>query len=82
MDLNGFVANFAEQFDETDKSAITGNTEFKGLEEWSSMTALSVIAMIDSEYDIQIKGADIRDSATVAELFGRVQALASSGNAC
>lgn len=72
MDLNEFIEKFAEQFDETDKSLITENTDFKSLDEWSSLVALTIIAMVDEEYDVQLKGVDIRDSVTVKELFDRV----------
>lgn len=64
MDLNEFISNFADQFDETDVTEIKADTEFKALDEWSSMTGLAVIAMVDAEYDVQIKGNDIRESET------------------
>lgn len=76
MELKDFIANFAEQFDDTDASEITAVTEFKNLEEWSSLIALSVIAMVDEEYDITIKGDDIRNSNTVEDLFNAVKAKA------
>ncbi len=74
MELNDFIKNFADQFEESDKSMITAETDFKNLDEWSSLIALSVIAMVDEEYDVQLKGADIRDSVTVKELFDRIVA--------
>jgi len=73
MDLNEFVANFQEQFDDTDPSAITATTNFKELDEWSSLIALSVIAMVDDEYDVIIKGADIKNSTTVEDLFNVIK---------
>ena len=69
MELKDFLENFAAQFDDTDPSEIQAGTVFKELEEWSSLIALSVIAMVDEEYDVQLKGADIRDSVTVKDLF-------------
>ncbi|MBR4791683.1 MAG: acyl carrier protein [Treponema sp.] len=74
MELNKFIEKFAEQFEETDKAQITSETDYKSLDEWSSLIALSVIAMVDEEYDVQLKGADIRDSVTVKDLFERVKA--------
>ena len=59
MELKTFIENFAAQFDETDESVFGAETVFKELEEWSSLIALSVIAMIDEEYDVRIKGEDI-----------------------
>lgn len=76
MELKEFIENFAEQFDETDPSEIKADTVFKDLEEWSSLIALSVIAMVDEEYDITIKGDEIRNSNTVEDLFNAVKAKA------
>lgn len=73
MELKGFIANFADQFEETDASEITATTEFKTLDEWSSLIALSVIAMVDEEYDVALKGADVRNSNTVEDLFNIVK---------
>ena len=76
MELKGFIENFANQFDDTDPSEIKADTVFKELDEWSSLIALSVIAMVDEEYDITIKGDDIRNSNTVEDLFNAVKAKA------
>jgi acyl carrier protein len=76
MELKDFIENFAAQFDDTDASEIKAETVFKELDEWSSLIALSVIAMVDEEYDITIKGDDIRNSSTVEDLFNAVKAKA------
>lgn len=76
MELNEFIAHFAEQFDDTDPSEIKAETVFKDLDEWSSLIALSIIAMVDEEYDITIKGDEIRNSETVEDLFNAVKAKA------
>ena len=76
MELKDFIENFAEQFDDTDASEIKAETVFRELDEWSSLIALSVIAMVDEEYDITLKGDDIRNSKTVEDLFNIVKAKA------
>lgn len=76
MEINTFIEHFAEQFDETAASVFTPETEFKKLDEWSSLVALSVIAMVDEEYDITLKGDDIRNSNTIQDLFNTVSAKA------
>ncbi len=76
MELKDFIENFAAQFDDTDASEIKAETVFKELDEWSSLIALSVIAMVDEEYDITIKGDDIRNSNTIEDLFNAVKAKA------
>lgn len=74
MELNEFVAHFAEQFDETDASVFTPETKFRELEEWSSLIGLSVIAMVDEEYDVTLKGNDIKAANTIQDLFETVKA--------
>ena len=76
MELNEFVAYFAEQFEDTDVNEIQATTVFKDLDEWSSLVALSVIAMVDEEYNVSIKGEDIRNSNTIEDLFNAVKAKA------
>ena len=53
MTTEKFLKNFANLFDETDPSEITLSTEFRNLDEWSSLITLSVIAMADEEYDVK-----------------------------
>ena len=47
--------------------------EFKNLDEWSSLIALSVIAMVDEEYDVTLKGDDVRNADTIEDLFNVVK---------
>ncbi len=70
--LDEFVELFAEQFDFTDPSEITSSTAFHDLDEWSSLTGLSVIAMVDEEFDVALKGDDVKTSITVEDLYNKV----------
>lgn len=69
MDLQDFIKNFANQFDETDSSEIQEDTAFQDLEEWSSLTSLSIIAFVKTKYDKTVTGKEIRSCETVKELF-------------
>lgn len=73
MELNDFVALFAEQFEDTDVKDIQASTEFKELDEWSSLLALSIIAMADDEFNVTLLGDDIRNSKTVEDLYNIVK---------
>lgn len=73
MELTDFIENFAAQFDDTDASAFTAKAEFKKMDEWSSLIALSVIAMVDEEYDVTLKGDDIKNANTIEDLFNKVR---------
>lgn len=70
--LDEFVALFAEQFDDTDPSEITATTMFHDLDEYSSLIGLSLIAMVDEEFDVALKGDDVKNSVTVEDLYNCV----------
>jgi acyl carrier protein len=74
MEINDFVKNFSELFEETDSSVFKSSTRFRDIEEWSSLTALSVIAMVDEKYHKNLTGDDIRKSQTVEDIFNIVKA--------
>lgn len=73
MEINEFVANFAEQFDDTDTSEIQANTEFHDLDEWSSLTGMGVIAMVKTEYGKSITGAELKTCNTVEDVFNLIK---------
>lgn len=69
MELQDFLQNFADQFNDVDVNDLSATTEFGNLDEWTSLTSLSIIAMIDEEYDVSVNGNDIRTSETIGDLF-------------
>lgn len=73
MDIKEFIQHFAEQFDETDINEFTPGTVFHDLEEYSSLVALSIIAMINEEYDVTLKGDDMSAAVTIEDLFNTVK---------
>lgn len=72
MEIKEFIQNFADQFDEVDVETINGETEFRMLDEWSSMMGLAILAMVDDEYNVQLKADEMRKAETIQELFDLV----------
>ena len=72
MELNDFIKNFAEQFDETDASEFKADTVYRDLDEWSSMSGLAIIAMVDDCYGKTVTSADFKNSVTIEDLFNIV----------
>ena len=75
MTLDVFVTKFAEEFDDTPMEQFTPATNYRELDEWGSLVALSIISMIDDEMDVQITGADLRAAKTIEELYNAVSAM-------
>ena len=73
MNLEEFIQSFAEQFDDTDASEFKAGTVFHELPEYCSLISLSIIAMIDEEYDVTLKGDDMKSAVTIEDLFNIVK---------
>lgn len=69
MELDKFINDLADVFEDTDLSLLTPDCYFKELDEYGSLTSLSIIAMADENYDVAIKAQDIRQAETIQDLF-------------
>lgn len=72
--MNDFIEKFASQFYETDPKVFNENTKFKKLDEWNSLTALMIIAMIDEEYNVKISANELQNAEiiTIRDLYDLV----------
>lgn len=69
MEIKEFIEKFAEIFDDTDAATLSPETKFRELDEWSSLSALGVIALADEEFDVELSGNEMRQANTIQELF-------------
>lgn len=72
MNMQEFVVNFANQFDETELEVFNAETCFRDLEEWSSLTGLAVLNMIAKKYEVKITPAELKSVETVEALYNLV----------
>lgn len=72
MELNKFIEDFANQFDDTDPSEITAQTVFRELDEWSSLNGMSILAMAKTQYGKTISGAELKACITVEDVFNLI----------
>lgn len=69
MDINQFVKDFSDEFLDTDPSEFSADTMYKDLDEWSSMTAMAIMSMIENKYGIEVSMIEIRTADTIGSLF-------------
>jgi len=74
MTLDEFVTVFAEEFEETPAEQFKADTVYKKLDEWGSLTALSIIALAMENFEKKITGADLRACNTIEDLYNFIQA--------
>ncbi len=70
--IEEFIELFADLFDEIETSNFTAETDFRDNDEWSSLIGLSVIAMVDDEFDVSLGGNDIKNSKTIADIYNKI----------
>ena len=71
--LEEFFELFCEELDDTDLSVLSILTDFKNIDVWDSLTALSIISMIDEEFEILLTGNDMLNSTTIEDLYTLVE---------
>ena len=72
MTLEEFIKLFAAEFDNTAEDVFTAKTNYKSLDEWSSLVSLSIISMVDEEFDKRLTGADLRSMDTIEDLYNLI----------
>ena len=72
MDKNEFLANFADQFEDTDSCEIQLDTKFHELEEWSSLIGMTVLAMSKVSYGKSITGEELKKCVTVEDVYNLI----------
>ena len=69
MELKDFIDKIVEQLEIESAEALNGDTEFRELEEWSSLSVMELIALYDDEFDKQIGDVDIKKCTTIGDLY-------------
>ena len=70
---NDFIKNFANQFDDTELEEFSPETEFRELDEWSSLVGLAILNMIEKKYKVSLNFGEMRSSSTIRDLFDLVE---------
>ena len=69
VEVNEFLQNFADQFDDTEVSQLNLDSVMRDLDEWSSMIALSIMAMCDEEYDVILSANEMELANQIADVY-------------
>ncbi len=72
MNVQEFIEKFAEAID-IEATELTADTEFRTLDEWDSVAYISVIAMMDEEYDIQIEMPTFKTLKTLGAIADYIE---------
>lgn len=74
MDIKDFICKFAEMLEIEDVDSLTPETEFRNLDEWSSISVMEFIALADDVYSKQIGDVHIKTCQTIQDLYNLIKA--------
>lgn len=70
MGIKEFIADFADQFDETELEEFKPETNYReDLDEWSSLTGLAILNMIGKKYGVKLTASDIKGTTTIEDVY-------------
>lgn len=72
MELNEKIALLEETLD-TDEGVLTPETRLSDVDEWDSIAALSLIVMLDEEFEKSISGEEIKALVTISDILAYMQ---------
>ena len=72
MEINEFIQKLEGEFEDIPKGMLKPTTQITDIEGWGSMHALIVIALVDTEYGVTIKGDELKKIQSVQELYDMV----------
>ena len=74
MEINEFIKNFADQFDDTELEEFKPETNYReDRDEWSSLNGLAILNMIEKKYGVKITASEIKETTTIEDVFNLVK---------
>lgn len=69
MEIKEFIEKLAEAIEVENSNDLSEKTEFKKLEEWSSISVMLIVAFFNEEFDKEISENEIRTAETIQDLY-------------
>ncbi len=67
--IHRFIKKLESELEDIKPGTLKPETNFREIENWSSMHALIIIALLDTEYNITVRGEQLKKCSTVSDLF-------------
>lgn len=73
IDINDLISKIEVEFETLEPGTLKPQSSFRELKDWSSMHALILIALVDTEYNVTLNGNDLRNLTTVTDLHALIE---------
>ena len=69
MKIEEFITSIEDQYDDIERGKIKPQSKIREAFEWNSINSLIIIALIKTEYDVDINAEDLRNAITIQDLY-------------
>ena len=69
MSIAEFTSKIEGVFEDEQPGSLTPETNFRNLESWSSMYALIIVALFETDFKTTVTGDQLRQCNTVQDLY-------------
>jgi acyl carrier protein len=69
MKINQFLEKFKDQFTDLENVNINTETDFRNIDSWDSLTALSILLMIKEDYNTEVTDLELKNCQTVEDIY-------------
>lgn len=69
MTIEEFISKIESVFEDEQPGSLQPGTEFRNLESWSSMYALIIVALFETDFKTTVTGDQLRKCNTVLDLY-------------
>ncbi len=73
MEILEFIKKIEAEFEDVKPGELKPKSRFAEVLEWNSVNALTIIALVDCEYDVILTAEDFLKSETVQDIFNIIQ---------
>ena len=73
MEMENFIYNLTEIFEDANPETIKPEAKFREIEGYSSLAAFLIIGMINDEYNMEFTADDLRKSVTIADIISKIK---------
>ena len=67
-----FLTKFTNNIEGIDAATVFLETPLSSIPQWDSLALLGTLAMVDSEYNVQISGLELQSCSTVGDIANLV----------
>ena len=72
IDIQDFIVKLEDVFDTIDKGTLTPEVKFRDLTDWTSLNAIVLVALFETEFDRPVSFDQLRKCETVTDLYNLI----------